>query len=815
MKRIILFTSYFLIFYAITFPQITTAQANEIQTKTSNMKKFSGYFTFYWDEKEGKIWLEIDKWDTEFLYVNHLSHGIGSNDIGLDRGQMGKNSIVKFYRAGPKVLLIQPNYGFRSSSLNKAENRAVKESFAQSVLGGFNVEVEENNRVLVDASKFFLRDARNVVGALKRTNQGNYKLSTDRNGFYLPNTNSFPNNTEVEVILTFVGEPKGSFVRDVVPSPEAITVHQGHTFIQLPKPGYQPRVFDPRSGYFGMSYKDFSSPINEPIVKRFISRHRLEKKNPDATKSEPVKPIIYYVDPGIPEPILSVVIEGAKWWNEAFEAAGFINGFQVEVLPEDADPLDIRYNIIKWVHRSTRGWSYGGGVIDPRTGEIIKGQVTLGSLRIRQDYLIASGLLAPYDSASHLSKAVEKMALDRIRQLSAHEVGHTLGLTHNFASSAMNRESIMDYPHPLIKIKNGKIDLSEAYTHKIGEWDKIAITYGYQDFPDGAKDKKMLDKILSNSIAQSFILISDQDARPAGGSHPTGHLWDNGKNAVDELNRIMQVREIAINHFSEKNIRLGDPMANLENVLVPVYLLHRYQVEAAAKSIGGMYYTYAVRGDGQRITEIVAPAEQRRALEELLNTLQPKTLAIPERILNMIPPQPLGYGRDRENFKNRTGVTFDPLSAAEVSANLTLGLILHHERAARLIEYHARDNKYPGLIEIIVKLINATWNSTYDNSYYTEIKRVVDNLVVHHLILLAVNKNASSQVKAIAYFKLNELKTWLIKKGKKERDPNQKSHFMFAFSQINQFQKDPNSYKIYKPVSSPAGAPIGMEYIGF
>ena len=775
------------------------------------MEKFPGYFTFYWDAKNGKIWLEIDKWDTEFLYVNSLPAGVGSNDIGLDRGQLGQTHIVMFQRIGPKVLMLQPNYSFRASSDNPAEQRSVQEAFAQSVIWGFQVAAEKDGCVLVNASEFYLRDAQNVVGVLKNKGQGDYKLDVSRSAFYLPCTKNFPQNTEVEVTLTFTGDSPGSFVRQVVPSPEALTVRQRHSFIQLPDDNYKPRVFDPRGGFFAISYMDFATPIGEPIVKRFICRHRLKKKQPNVPLSEPVEPIVYYVDHGAPEPIRSALLEGARWWNQTFEAAGYQNAFQVELLPEEADSMDVRYNVIQWVHRSTRGWSYGNTVTDPRTGEIIKGHVTIGSLRVRQDYLIAESLLAPYESGEPVSSEMQEMALARLRQLSVHEVGHAIGLSHNFAASASNRSSVMDYPHPLVQLNDdGSLDLSEAYTTGIGEWDKLAIAYGYQDFPQDSDEAELLNDILSDAISRGLIFISDQDARPAGSAHPIAHLWDNGANPVDGLVQVMAVRAHALSRFSEKNIREGSPIGTLEEVLVPVYLYHRYQLEAASKVLGGVYYTYAMRGDGQKVLEIVPPQEQRKALDIILRTIQPEFLALPESVLQVIPPRPYGYQRTRETFRVRTGVTFDSLAAAESAANLTVSLILHPERAARLVEYHSRNNQFPGLGEIVAKLLESTWKSQHSLGYHAEIQRVIDNVVLHHLISLVVNRDASEQVRGIAFLKLNELKNWLTEQMKQATDENQQAHYLFAISQINRCQENPKEVNTTQPVAAPAGPPIGM-----
>ena len=786
-----------------------------ITEKVAGMEKFPGYFPFYWDARAGKLWLEIDKWNTEFLYVESLPAGIGSNDIGLDRGQLGNSFVVRFDRTGPKVLLVAPNFDFRALTNNPDEKLAVKDAFAESTLWGFDVAAEEGGRVLVDATTFYLRDVHQVTNTLQRGQQGTYRLDPSRCAFYLPNTKNFPQNTEVETTLTFTGEPAGQFVRQVVPAPEAITVRERHSFVQLPPAGFKPRVLDPRASFFGINFMDFATPIEEPITKRYIARHRLSKKDPNAATSEAVEPIVYYVDRGAPEPVRSALVEGASWWNQAFEAAGYRNAFRVEVMPPNVDPMDVRYNVIQWVHRSTRGWSYGNSLTDPRTGEIIQGRVSLGSLRDRQDFMIAEGLLAPYEKGKSLSPKLMEMVLARLRQLAAHEVGHTLGLQHNYAASPVGRSSVMDYPAPYAKLgPDGVPDLSDAYAKGIGEWDKVSIAYGYQDFPTGTNESEALDQILSAAFSRGLMYLTDQDARPASASSSVAHLWDNGRNVVDELGNVMKVRGAALRRFGENNIREGAPMATIEDVLVPIYMYHRYQVEAAAKVIGGQDYTFSLKGKGDRNPQIVAPEEQRRALVAVLETIKPEALILPESLLKLIPPRPVGYGRTREDFRIRTQPSFDALAPAEALADHVSNFLLNSERAARLVQFHARDTRNPGLVEVIDKILASTWKAPVATGYAGEIQHTVDMVILSDLMALASAERAPNQVRAIAELKLEQLKGWLGTQRTLTADDNHRAFLFYAGQQIKRFQDDPKKMNLTRPQDPPDGQPIGMDWWG-
>jgi len=788
-----------------------SAQAQETKAsfaeRVAGMVRLDGFIPVLWEESSGKLFLEVPTDGREFIYVVSLPAGIGSNDIGLDRSQLGGERVVRFERVGPKVFLVEPNQRYRAITDNLAERRAVEESFATSVLWGFKVEAEEGDRVLVDATAFVLRDAHGVASGLQRSRQGTFRVDESRSAIYRPGTKAFPRNSEIEVRLTLVGDNPGGWVRSVVPTPEAITVRQRHSFVALPEPGFVARELDPRGGFFGMTYADYATPIASPLQKRFIARHRLQKRNPAAPSSDPVEPIVYYVDAGVPEPVRSALIDGARWWNQAFEAAGYRNAFRVEVLPDGADPMDVRYNTIQWVHRSTRGWSYGSTVSDPRTGEIIKGHVSLGSLRVRQDYLIAEGLLSPYAGDEARSPEAEAMALARIRQLSAHEVGHTLGLQHNYIASTQGRASVMDYPAPLARLgTSGSIDLSDAYAVGIGEWDKVAITWGYQDFAPGVNQAAALEEILGAARGRGIAFLTDQDARPTGSAHPQTHLWDNGVNAADELDRVMTVRRAALTRFGERAIRQGSPMATLEEAFVPLYLHHRYQVEAAVKVIGGQWYTYAMRGDGQEPLHAVSAADQNRALDAVLETISPQALAIPRAILAVIPPRPSGYPEHQELLDGETGLVFDAITPGTAVADFVVGLLLDPQRAARMVQQHALDPDLPGLEHLLTRVTGAAFGQSPADGYHAELSRAVQRVIADRLMTLAMSAGMP-QVRALAAYQLQTMKSQL--EEQRPAPVAERAHRFMLASDIDRFMTRVFNAADTPRASNPPGSPIG------
>jgi hypothetical protein len=770
-------------------------------------EELSGFVDLYWDADSGRILIDVEKFDQPFIYQSSLARGIGSNDLGLDRGQLGATRVVRFIRSGPKILLVEDNLRFRADGENGAEKQAIEESFARSVIWGFEDLDPSDNAAIVDATPFLVRDAHGVSSRLNLTLEGSYSVDGSRSAVYMPRTKAFPDNTEVEAIVTFTGEPTGKYLATVSPDASAVTVHIHHSFIRLPDDGYEVLAYDPRSGVLGSKwgasgFADYATAIGDDLTIGYGRRHRLQKKDPAADVSEAVEPIIYYLDRGAPEPVRSALLEGAGWWNQAFEAAGYKDAFQVKLMPEGADPMDVRYNVIQWVHRSTRGWSYGSTVTDPRTGEILKGHVSLGSLRVRQDYLIAEGLLAPYVDETVPEEMLE-MALARIRQLSAHEVGHTIGFEHNFAASTQDRSSVMDYPVPMVKIRDDEsLDLSEAYGEEIGAWDKRIVLYAYQDFTDGVDADAARLHIVAETIAAGFKYVGEDDSRSAATAHPDGNLWDNGEDAIAELDHLMRVREIALKNFSEHNIRVTRPLATIEEVLVPIFLLHRFQIDAVGKLIGGHYYNYALRGDGQSSQRPVAAARQQLAIDALIRTLDPDSLRLSDNLVSLIPPRPPGNLKSRETFSGSTGVIFDPKSPAASATAVTLRVLLEPSRAARLAQ-----SGTPGFEAVTSALIDASWRAKPRGGISGAIQRQTNMQIVHGLLRLAFDPAADGDVRALALDAINDLDVWLTKQSPKSKVWN--AHYQFARFEIDRLLTDPIQIETLIPVTVPPGSPIG------
>ncbi|MCG8463135.1 MAG: zinc-dependent metalloprotease, partial [Holophagales bacterium] len=693
------------------------------------------------------------------LFVEALLTGLGSNPVGLDRGKIRQTSVLHIRRLGNRVLFEEPNLSFRALSDDPAERRATRQSFAPSVRWGADVAaLDADGRSLVDLAPLLLSDRNDVVSTLKDTGQGAYALDPQRSAVDFAAVHVFPDNVELEALLTYgrSGPEEGPLVADTAPEGSAFSLVQHVSFVRLPDDGYRTRKADPRIGFFGIDFADYAAGLDERIETRFITRHRLEKVDPTAATSRAVEPIVYYVDPGAPEPVRSALIEGARWWAEAFEAAGFEDAYRVEVLPADAHPLDVRYNVIQWVHRSTRGWSYGGGVVDPRTGEMIKGHVSLGSLRVRQDRLIFEGLLGTEDTGSGGDRDPIEIALARIRQLSAHEVGHTLGITHNFAASTYgDRASVMDYPAPWIQVAEDEsgepyLDVSRAYGVGVGAWDVHTVRYGYSQFPPGADEEAELEKIVREGLDAGYLFLADRDARPPFASDPRANLWDNGDDAVAALESVLAVRRFALDRFGEGNLPPGSPVTYLEEVLAPIYFYHRYQLEAAVKAVGGMEIHYALRGDGQIPTRILEGEHQRRALDTVLGILEPSQLDLPEPVLALLVPRAFRIPPNRELFASSTSPSFDALGAAATATDQVIDGLFQPHRLARLMDFHRRDAALPGVEEVVGAVLDRGFAGPRAGEGPREaaLREVVRTRVVRRLIAAAGNPEATDGVRA-------------------------------------------------------------------
>ncbi len=786
----------------------SATQASSIEAKTAGMERRDGFIPFYLDSKQGKIFLEIPRDSTRLLVFVSLATGLGSNPIGLDRGASGDSYIARFDRNADKVLVVFENWSYRTSAVdNPAHARTVLEAFPPSTPAALPILAQDGQRIVVDATDFFMRDWNDVVGTLTSANEGNYSVARERSSIYRPYTKSFPRNTEVDVALTFAasGRP-GQTVASIVPDGRSFTLRQHISLLPLPDAGYRPRTLDPRVGFFGITFKDYAQPIQEPLEQRWIARHRLERVNPNDPNSPIKNPLVYYIDRGIPEPIRTATKQGVSWWTEAFDQAGLKGAFRVEDLPEGVDPMDARYNVVQWENRNERGWSIGGSLGDPRTGEIIKAMARLDSHRARTDYNIYAGLFGADAAAADTA-----FVLARVRQVSAHEVGHTLGLAHNYIASTYERGSVMDYPPPRVTINaRGDIDVSSAYAVGPGAYDVFAIRWGYGIFPPES-EADSLRAIVEDGLKKGFLFLSDADARPDFASDPRTNLWDDAATPMEFLRNEMAARRLAISRFGERNIRIGEPIALLQERFVPLYLMHRFALNSLTKTIGGMEYSNAVRGDHLQATHPIDGAIQRKALSALIEAMQPRELAIPDTVLTLLGPRPFSYQPYVELFGTRTRPAFDELGAARTLAQMIVDGILQRERAARVVGFESRETTPLTLGEIIDDL-TADWTAKNAGSSKLEaLRRVSQRAVVDRLLLLAADKEAAPEVRSIADLKLAALRArarTLAPSGEEAR----RAHWTSIAGDINRWIERQELPAPTPALRAPPGDPFGSDW---
>lgn len=816
----------------LTMPAPVLAQAapsssapKSIAALTAHLQAQPGFLPVWRDADKGRLLLAVSELDSPFLLASSLPYGLGSNDVGLDRGQPGEVKLVRFQKRGARLFLVEDNTAYTASSTNGDERASAVQAFAAAVIWSGDILAADGGKYLVDFSSFLLADQHGIARRLASARQGSYSINATRSAVLAEQAKSFPDNTELEAELTFAGAGEGAAVRRVAADAGAVTLRQHISLVRLPAAGFTPRAFHPGSGGTANGVIDFGVPLAASIDVRRQRRHRLEHVDPAAAAGPVKKPIVYYLDRGAPEPVRSALLDGARWWASAFEKAGFQDAYRVELLPEGVDPMDIRYNVINWVHRDTRGWSYGSSLLDPRTGEIIRGVVTLDSQRVRQDILIAESLLAPYgikagDPARHTM--VQQAALARLRQLAAHEVGHTLGFTHNFAASryAGGNGSVMDYPHPLLTIANGDIALNNAYGTGLGPWDDFVVAHAYTTFATPQAEAEGLARLRAQAQAQGLEYVSDADSRPAGASHPGGLMWDVGTDALAGWDVVMAARRRALQQFSVGVLADDRQLGELEARLVPVYLLHRYQTEAVARLVAGGAFDYATAGDvrsGARQAGVrTVPAKvQRQALRHLADSLRAEQLALPASVLDLLTPPAQGYQRSPEYFATSMERGFDPYAAVQAAAAQTCLYLFDAARVNRLAWQHARDPQQPGVADLLNLVLAGGWRgdapavrapaTARAAPGAADVQLAANWVVLDSALRLLDGGKLHPQVDADVRQGVRDLGTWLARHpGSGSDAANRRA----AADLIERYLADPQSVKLRPAPAIPLGAPI-------
>ena len=790
----------------LALPAATRAQNPAAATPTAATERLDGFLPLRLEARTGKVLIELPGDSTRVLLLTSLATGLGSNPVGLDRGANGESYVVRFDRSGDKVLAVLENWQYRSSdTANAAHQRSVAEAFPPSTVAALPVVTTEGRRIVVDATDLVVRDWMDVPRTLQRAGQGQYAVARDRSALYRPRTRNFPRNTEVDVALTFAAQnAPGPIVESIVPDGRAFTVREHLSFVPLPD-GYRPRPVDPRVGYYGVRFHDYAQPVDRPLSVRWAARHRLER-GPDGRVANP---IVYYVDPGIPEPVRTATMQGVKWWEDAFARAGLPGAFRVEWLPAGADPMDVRYNVVQWENRNERGWSIGGSLADPRTGEIVKAMARMDSHRARTDYNLYAGLMGADAAAADTA-----FVLARVRQVSAHEVGHTLGLTHNYIGSTYNdRASLMDYPPPRVLLRaDGTFDLSRAYGVGPGDYDVWAIRWGYTPFP-AAAEADSLRAVVQEGLRKGYLYLSDVDARPDYASDPRTNLWDDAGTATEFWRRQASVRRAAMGRFSERAVRPGDPLALLHERFAPVYFMHRFALNGVAKTIGGLEYATVLRGDGQQATRAVDAARQREALGLLAAALAPAELDVPDTVRALLGPGAEQVTPGVELFGSRTRPAFDALGAARTLAQMVVDAALQRERAARLVQQAAYDPRQLTLSEAIDALAAAVAPRAGAGATGRDaaLRRVAHRALVDRLLALAADSAAAPEVRAMAELKLGGMGAAARAAGRAGGPAEARAHALAVAADVERWQTRREAPRPSPALVAPPGDPFGEE----